>query len=406
MRSFGAAITTTCACAFAVLAMAGPAHAQADSALLRDALAAAQNGDDAQYEQIVEQVTASDLGLPRLVIDGLTARDADLIMLGVELVESTDRALYERADSVIELELSMLPGIGAVVESRGAAAGDFDAIRGAHEQGAALLEHMDFRRLEVPDEARAVLEILPQPGTGELGPRPVTYGSARRQLQDLLVSTQSLDDGSAAPANSSSADTSPSWLSIIAVTALAGGFVAFVSFRRRTHDRLVELAMTDGLTGLKNRRKLDTDLGRWIEGEERPTAMLMIDVDNFKTFNDMHGHAAGDDVLRRVGDAIAANVRSNDVAYRYGGEEFCVLLPDANASEAGGVAERVRRAIESIEAPYGTNVTASVGVASGPSMHLSTTSATADAALFRAKRGGRNRVAVGPSHTDSPMTSG
>ena len=188
-------------------------------------------------------------------------------------------------------------------------------------------------------------------------------------------------------------------------TAFTAGFEACIGFRRRTHDRLVELTTTDALTGLKSRRQLDSDLGRWIDGVERPTAMLMIDVDRFTVFNDTHGHAAGDDVLRRVGDAIAAHVRSNDVPYRYGGEQFCVLLPDAGADEAGIVAERVRRAIESIESPYGTSVTASVGVASGPSTHLSTTAADADAALSRAKQDGRNRVAVGPDGADVPAIS-
>ena len=111
-----------------------------------------------------------------------------------------------------------------------------------------------------------------------------------------------------------STDTSPGRVSIIAVVALVAGFVAFIRFRRRTHARLLELAMTDDLTGLKNRRKLDNDVSQWIGGEARPTAMLMIDIDNFKMFNDMHGHAAGDDVLRRVGDAIAASVRCENVA--------------------------------------------------------------------------------------------
>lgn len=188
-------------------------------------------------------------------------------------------------------------------------------------------------------------------------------------------------------------------------TAFTDGFVACLGFRRRTHDRLVELATTDALTGLKSRRQLDTDLDRWVDGTERPTAMLMIDVDKFTAFNDAHGHAAGDDVLGRVGDAIAANVRINDVPYRYGGEQFCVLLPDAGTADAGVVAERVRLAIESIESPYGTKVTASVGVASGPSTNLPTTAADADAALFQAKHDGRNRVAVGPGDADVPAAS-
>ena len=187
--------------------------------------------------------------------------------------------------------------------------------------------------------------------------------------------------------------------------AFTAGFVACLESRRRTHDLLVELTTIDALTGLKSRRQLDTDVGRWIDGAERPTAMLMIDVDRFTAFNDTHGHAAGDDVLRRVGDAIAAHVRSNDVPYRYGGEQFCVLLPGAGTDEAGIVAERVRRAIESIESPYGTNVTASVGVASGPSTYLPTTAAHADAALSQAKLDGRNRVAVGPGGAAVPATS-
>ena len=191
-------------------------------------------------------------------------------------------------------------------------------------------------------------------------------------LAHAATDSNLLVDAVAAPSTPST-DTSPGWVSIIAVVALVAGFVAFIRFRRRTHARLLELAMTDGLTGLKNRRKLDNDVSQWIGGEARPTAMLMIDIDNFKMFNDMHGHAAGDDVLRRVGDAIAASVRCENVAYRYGGEEFCVLLPDASAHGAGGAAERVRRPIEAIEAPYGTKVTASVGVASGPSTHLPAT---------------------------------
>ncbi len=192
-------------------------------------------------------------------------------------------------------------------------------------------------------------------------------------------------------------DNSPGWLSTVALVAIGLSVAAFVACRRRTRDRLVELATTDRLTGLKNRRQLDADLGRRIEGVVRPTAMLMIDIDRFTTFNDAHGHAAGDDVLRRVGDTIAANVRRGDVPYRYGGEEFCVLLPDSTQREASTVAERVRIAIESIETPYGTNVTASVGVACGWSTDLVDTVGVADAALVDAKRRGRNRVAVRPA---------
>ncbi len=197
-------------------------------------------------------------------------------------------------------------------------------------------------------------------------------------------------------------DTSPGWLSTVGLVAIGVSVAVFVACRRRTRDRLMELATIDSLTGLKNRRQLDADLGRRIDGVMRPTAMLMIDVDRFTTFNDTHGHAAGDDVLRRVGDAIAANVRRGDVPYRFGGEAFCVLLPDATQLDARKVAERVRTAIELIQTPYGTNVTASVGVACGWSTDLANTVEIADQALVDAKRRGRNRVAVrvAPSSTD------
>ena len=146
--------------------------------------------------------------------------------------------------------------------------------------------------------------------------------------------------------------------------------------------------------------QFDADLDRRTQGVARHTAMLMIDVDHFTTFNDTHGHAAGDDVLRRVGDAITANVRTADVPYRYGGEEFCVLLPDATPTEAAWVAERVRTAIESIETPYRTKVTASVGVACGSSADLTATLGHAGEALVDAKRSGCNQVAVGPDASD------
>ena len=166
----------------------------------------------------------------------------------------------------------------------------------------------------------------------------------------------------------------------------------------RAHDSATALALTDALTGLGNRRRLDDDLARaCAPGAPWPVGLAMIDVDHFKSYNDAHGHPAGDDVLRAVARLAAANVREQDVVYRFGGEELCVILPGAGATEAQRVAERVRAAVAAHDfagassQPAG-RVTVSAGVASHEGPEAARLMAAADAALYRAKREGRDRV--------------
>jgi two-component system cell cycle response regulator len=159
-------------------------------------------------------------------------------------------------------------------------------------------------------------------------------------------------------------------------------------------DRSLEMAVTDPLTGLRNRRYTR----RHLEGVLRQggAAVLLLDVDRFKAVNDTHGHAAGDIVLREVAQRLSAHVRASDVVARYGGEEFLVVMAGASAEEAEVVAERLRAAI--CASPMDLDgrplhVTASVGIAVGeagtaPDMLLG----IADAALYRAKGKGRNQV--------------
>lgn len=164
---------------------------------------------------------------------------------------------------------------------------------------------------------------------------------------------------------------------------------------------LTRLAMVDGLTSLGNRRRLDGDLEVTIANAvagDAPLGFAMIDVDHFKTFNDTHGHSAGDDVLRKVASTIAKCVRESDVVYRYGGEEFSMLLPGATPEEAAHVAERVRAAVEMEEFPGeemqpGGKLTVSVGVATLDSGSADDIRERADQALYRAKENGRNQVA-------------
>lgn len=155
------------------------------------------------------------------------------------------------------------------------------------------------------------------------------------------------------------------------------------------------LTLRDPLTGLANRRKLDDDLTHAaVSGGN--VAFLMVDIDHFKAFNDRNGHQRGDDILRATGRAIASAVREVDSVYRYGGEEFSVLLPGADAIIAGSIAERVRAAVRAATHLDDVGpVTVSIGVASLEApFRPNTLVADADSALYAAKEAGRDRVLV------------
>jgi diguanylate cyclase (GGDEF)-like protein len=171
-------------------------------------------------------------------------------------------------------------------------------------------------------------------------------------------------------------------------------------------ERLENMALRDGLTGLYNRRFLDEMLERdlaKLKRENKVAAVLLLDVDHFKRFNDTHGHQAGDEALRRVGTALAASVRASDVACRYGGEEFLVFLPDCNLAEATAKAETIRATVAGTSMSMGERVIPSVTISIGLAMfpaHAATRGQiiqNADAALYRAKAAGRNRVEVAES---------
>jgi diguanylate cyclase (GGDEF)-like protein len=171
---------------------------------------------------------------------------------------------------------------------------------------------------------------------------------------------------------------------------------------------LESLAWTDGLTSLGNRRRFDQALeDEWTQAlvSGLPVAVIMLDVDNFKAFNDTYGHQGGDQCLAAVGLAIAtASKRSSDIACRYGGEEFALVLSNTSVENAMVVADRIRRTIEDRQIPHKTSsfgtVTVSVGVASCvPQRRGEQNSlvAQADAALYSCKERGRNCVAASPA---------
>lgn len=169
--------------------------------------------------------------------------------------------------------------------------------------------------------------------------------------------------------------------------------------------RLVqEMAVTDGLTGICNRRHfMDLAGAEFLKAghEDLPLSVMMVDADHFKTINDRYGHASGDEVLRSIPQVAKDCVRRADVLARYGGEEFVVLLPLTGAGDAAEVAERLRAAVEALHIPATDGavlrVTVSVGVATRQPQtpSLSALLKAADEALYRAKAAGRNRVESG-----------
>jgi diguanylate cyclase (GGDEF)-like protein len=187
-------------------------------------------------------------------------------------------------------------------------------------------------------------------------------------------------------------------IAIGAFTLLLGvTIIALATMLRRAQDELAAVAVTDGLTGLANRRCFDQMLRlEWQRGARpnTPLALLMIDVDNFKAFNDQHGHWKADEVLREFGRLLKSRgQRPGDLAARYGGEEFAVILPDANTKSALVVAERIR--LSMLERPQNFGgLTVSIGVASRHPRADRDPDALvrdADGALYRAKANGRNR---------------
>lgn len=164
-------------------------------------------------------------------------------------------------------------------------------------------------------------------------------------------------------------------------------------------DSFAEAAFTDALTSLSNRRKFEEQLQTEIARTQRyahPFCLIMLDIDHFKAVNDTYGHSAGDEALRCIARILQENARSNDTVARIGGEEFALLLPETEIEKGRQVAERLRMAVSQNTIPTVGRVTISLGLSEFP---LCACSATAlyeatDAALYEAKKAGRNRVAT------------
>jgi len=209
--------------------------------------------------------------------------------------------------------------------------------------------------------------------------------------------------------------TTAEWLAGVFSFGLTLGQCAYIglfgsTMRKRLHQRTVELrlayqrieelAQTDDLTGLPNRRSivkmLDDEIARGRRAP--PCSVAMIDIDWFKRINDGYGHPAGDEVLRTVAITVFANIRANDRFGRHGGEEFLLVLPGTGRDEAGRIVERLRRIVAELDwstFEIDTAVTISAGIATlAPDDSSDAILSRADRALYAAKAGGRNRIEV------------
>lgn len=187
---------------------------------------------------------------------------------------------------------------------------------------------------------------------------------------------------------------------LVSVLEQAADHAALALTTTRLQNTLTRSAMTDGLTGVANRRAFDEALDRELARANRSAnevSLLLLDLDHFKVLNDRFGHAVGDEVLARVARELSVTLRPSDTFARYGGEEFAVILPETSSRAASEIAERLRLAMGAVIAPDGQQVTISIGSATvDPIQGLDANLLirTADRALYRAKESGRDRVAT------------
>lgn len=230
---------------------------------------------------------------------------------------------------------------------------------------------------------------------------PIIFLSGKTDSEDIAAGIDAGgDDYLAKPCNPTV--LAAKMRSMQRIAAMRGQLLQTSRELERANAALARAAHIDGLTGIGNRRALDEALirehGRALRNAV-PVSVVLADVDHFKHYNDRFGHLAGDECLRKVAQALGSALhRPADFIGRYGGEEFCLVLPETPAADALHVAERARQAVEALAIPAardGAWVTVSLGVATGPSEHGTAPQdvvAEADRALYEAKRAGRNRA--------------
>ena len=288
------------------------------------------------------------------------AGDADVDAVASLANDATEALLEEQA------LVSELPDVGPPTADLGR------RLRTADSRGFALLGEFQELGIELSPSAAIALDRLPPPGQG-FPPGDLVYEAAIEEFGRIAATP-----GAVLPTNAQGSGPAVGLLTVAAVSLLVLGAVALGNAlrRRESDEELAAMAWSDGLTGLANRRRFDHDLADYDRNSE-PVTSIMVDIDHFKNVNDSFGHHEGDDALRRIATVLAQHVRHDDVVYRYGGEEFCVLLPGASHEDAMAV---------------GSHLTVSVGVAHPDETTASKSFFSADRALMQAKEAGRDRA--------------
>ena len=341
----------------------------------------------------------------------LLAVVATVVMIPVGHVHASiggTEAIRTLATDAADLLAEELALVTRTTDAGAMSPGDLGAmrsqLRAVDGQGKSVLVQLRSLGVSLTPAIETTLDRLPDagdvPATGEAGgssvelfPGPMVYEAA---IDDLLRIAAT----PAAVASGDDESNGPSFalllVAAVALVLLGSAALANTLWRRPRSDDPETSTWSDGLTGLPNRRRLDRDLRA--AAADAPTSVIMIDVDHFKTLNDSYGHQTADDVLKRLGTVFEHHVRMDDVVYRYGAEEFCVLLPGADAAAARLVADRIVEAAHGIELPNGANVTVSVGIAGGAGDELADAIEHADRALYLAKQQGRDRAVHADQH--------
>jgi diguanylate cyclase (GGDEF)-like protein len=276
-------------------------------------------------------------------------------------------------------------------------------------EGAATLVRLDRLGVEISQAARTSLSRLPATAAGQrpLGPPPVIYSAAIGDLQRVAATPDAVTAGDTNDGGRGNLIAIALGLAVGLVLILRSGALQDddLDGDEPWFDDLDTTEWNDTLTGVASRRRFERDLEAFALPTDGPTALLMVDVDGLSEINERHGERVGDEALFELAGLLAVNVRSQDVVYRYGGEEFCLLLLDATPEDAQAIAERIIDAAHAIELPDGDRLTVSVGLAAGQAASLQETFEWADRALLEAKVAGRDQVRrAGAQPVDRPGT--
>ena len=307
-------------------------------------------------------------------------------------------ALVRTAVDLVAEEQSLLTAVDPAVGTSARQNDSTARLQWVDLQGLSVLNRLEDLDVELTDAIRTALAPIPRrgpddaPATGQQQPPATLYDTAIADLLRIAAAPDAMLP-SARDTSTARGGAAIGLLVVAAMSLLALVGAALISNTRRrpVSDELAAMAWSDGLTGLANRRRLDHDL-LMHRRYRASTAVIMVDVDHFKSVNDRFGHKTGDEVLREIGAMLAAQIRFDDIVYRYGGEEFCVLLPNSSAAAAGLVADRIVAAAREIKLPDGQHITVSVGIADSIEGDVGTAVETADQALYTAKDRGRDRA--------------